>query len=354
MKNRIMTCVFLIGIFGIAIASIFLKDKEISVFERRKLTQFPKVDADFTQKLDDYLVDQIVFRDELIGLNSGINRKVLGKIDDKNVYIIDDNIYEINHTLDKNKCIKFYEKLNYITQNYFNFANVYYTIIPDKSYFLDQTKYLKMDYNQMYKILKDNINGKYIDITNMLTANDYYRTDIHWKQENLLDVANKILKNMGNSLINVEYNIKEYNNFYGASYSKGNKNIEPDTLSYLYNDDINKLYAYHLEFGNKDIYDEEKLHGVDSYDVFLSGPSSYIEIENPNAKQDKTLILFRDSFGSSITPLFIPYYSKTIIIDLRYIDFSYISEELKQEDCDVLYLYSTLIINNSDILKVNY
>ncbi len=354
MKNKIMTCGFLISIFGIAIANIFLKDKAVSVFERRKLAQFPKTGTDFTQKLDDYLVDQIVFRDELIGLNSSINRNLLGKIDDKNVYIIDDNIYEINYPLDENKCIKFSEKLNYITENYFNFANVYYTIIPDKSYFLDETKYLKMDYNKMYEILKENINGKYIDITNTLTANDYYRTDIHWKQENLLDVTNKLLKNMGNLLTNTEYNINEYNNFYGASYSKGNKNIKPDTLAYLYNTDINKLYAYHLEFGNRLIYDEEKLYGVDAYDVFLSGPSSYIEIENPNVKEDKTLIIFRDSFGSSITPLFIEYYRKTIVIDLRYIDFSYISEKIKQENCDVLYLYSTLIINNSDILKVNY
>ena len=48
-----------------------------------------------------------------------------------------------------------------------------------------------------------------------------------------------------------------------------------------------------------------------------------------------------------------PYYSKIVVIDLRYIDINFIEEKLQNNNCDVLYLYSTLIINNSNILKVN-
>ena len=33
---------------------------------------------------------------------------------------------------------------------------------------------------------------------------------------------------------------------------------------------------------NETIYEKESLGKMDSYDVFLSGPSSYIEIENKN------------------------------------------------------------------------
>ena len=105
-------------------------------------------------------------------------------------------------------------------------------------------------------------------------------------------------------------------------------NIEPDTLTYLY-DNNEKISVTHLEYGQKSMYDTEKLTSLDSYDVFLSGPSSYIEIENKSVIDGSTLILFRDSFGSSIAPLLTPYYNKIIVVDLRYIDFNIVKEKLK-------------------------
>jgi len=129
-------------------------------------------------------------------------------------------------------------------------------------------------------------------------------------------------------------------------------NLEPDVLTYLY-DGNEKISVTHLEYGTKSMYDTEKLTSLDSYDVFLSGPSSYIEIENRSVNDDSTLILFRDSFGSSIAPLLTPYYNKIIMVDLRYMDFKFVQEKLNFENADVLFLYSTLIINSSDILKVN-
>jgi len=354
MKNKIITIVFLIIIFGLGIIGIVLEDKAISSFERRKLAQFPELTNDFAENMNDYLVDQFAFRNELIGLNSSINRNILKKIDDKKVYIVEDNIFEINYPLNEDSCIRFSSKLNYITEKCFKNVNVYYSIVPDKSCFLDESKYLKIDYSRMYNILNGTINAQYIDISNRLGVDDYYSTDIHWKQENLLDIVEYIMDRMGKKYVDQAYYEKRYNDFYGSSYSKGNTGIKPDVLKYLYSTDIENAFVNHLEFGEKTVYDEEKLNGIDSYDVFLSGPSSYIEIENKNVDNDNTLILFRDSFGSSIAPLFISYYNKIIIIDLRYINFKLIEEKLNYEQCDVLYLFSTLVINNSDILKVNY
>ena len=75
MKNKIITIVFLIIIIGLGIISIITKDNILSTFERRKLATLPKLDKDFTSNLDDYLLDQFVFRNKLINLNSFINRK---------------------------------------------------------------------------------------------------------------------------------------------------------------------------------------------------------------------------------------------------------------------------------------
>jgi len=123
-------------------------------------------------------------------------------------------------------------------------------------------------------------------------------------------------------------------------------------LKYLSNDEIENVTVTYLE--NKDlnkIYNVDKLTGMDSYDVYLDGASSFIEIDNKNSKSKKELIIFRDSFGSSIAPLLIPYYKKITIIDNRYISSDYYMEYIDYEKQDVLFLYSTLIVNNSYTLK---
>lgn len=352
MKNKIIAIIFICIIFGLSLISIFAKDNLLSTFERRKLAQFPtKIDEDFTKDLDDYLLDQFWLRNKLINLNSFINRKILNKIDNNDVYVVGDNIYDKTYPLDEKQTTKFTEKVNYIVNNYCKNSNVYYSIIPDKSKFLFHGKYLKLDYDKMYNIITGKTNGNYINITDDLDIDDYYRTDIHWKQENLYKVVKQIVTSMGKEYKPQTYIQKQYNEFYGASYSKAGMNIQPDVLTYLY-DGNEKISVTHLEYGIKSMYDTEKLTSLDSYDVFLSGPSSYIEIENKSVTDNSTLILFRDSFGSSIAPLLTPYYNKIIMVDLRYMDFSYAKDKLNFENADVLFLYSTLIINSSDILKV--
>lgn len=354
MKNKIITIFFLIIIIGLGFISILSKDNLLSTFERRKLAQLPtKIDKDFTSKLDNYLLDQFVFRNKLINLNSFINRKVLNKIDNNDVYVVGDNIYDKTYPLDEKQISNFTKKVNYIINNYCDNSNVYYSIIPDKSKFLFHGKYLKLDYNKLYNLVTSNVNGNYIGITSNLDIEDYYRTDIHWKQENLLEVVKKLITSMGKAYKPVDYTKFTYDNFYGASYSKVGTNIEPDVLTYLYNEDMKDISVKHLEYGEKNIYDTEKLTSLDSYDVFLSGASSFIEIENRNVTDNSTLIIFRDSFASSIIPLLTPFYNKIVVVDLRYIDFNYAKDKLDFENSDVLFLYSTLIINNGDILKVS-
>lgn len=69
------------------------------------------------------------------------------------------------------------------------------------------------------------------------------------------------------------------------------------------------------------------------------------------ASSSKELVLFRDSFGSSIAPLLLEGYSKITLVDIRYIHPDYLEQYMDFTDCDVLFLYSTLVLNNSDTLK---
>ena len=85
--------------------------------------------------------------------------------------------------------------------------------------------------------------------------------------------------------------------------------------------------------------------------MFLSGSLSLITIENPNATTDKELVIFRDSFGSSIAPLLVEGYAKVTLVDIRYVASDLVGRFVDFENQDVLFLYSTLVLNNSVTLK---
>ena len=99
------------------------------------------------------------------------------------------------------------------------------------------------------------------------------------------------------------------------------------------------------------VYDLEKLDGRDPYDVYLSGAVPLLVIENPTAATDRELVIFRDSFASSLAPLLLEGYAKITLIDIRYINSSLIGNYISFSNQDVLFLYNTLILNSSEMLK---
>ena len=85
--------------------------------------------------------------------------------------------------------------------------------------------------------------------------------------------------------------------------------------------------------------------------MFLSGNQSVITIKNPLNDSGKRLVVFRDSFGSSIAPLWIEMYSEIVLVDLRYISSDKLGEYVEFEEADVLFLYSAMMLNNSMGMK---
>lgn len=84
----------------------------------------------------------------------------------------------------------------------------------------------------------------------------------------------------------------------------------------------------------------------------LGGARSIIRITNPNAAKERRLIVFRDSFGSSIAPLLAAGYSEITLVDIRYISPSSLGKliDFTKAD-DALFLYSASVINNSETIK---
>ena len=150
----------------------------------------------------------------------------------------------------------------------------------------------------------------------------------------------------------ITYKENYYNNFYGVYYGESAINRNSEQIIYLTNDNLNNIYVNYLENKNlHSIYSLEKLTSLDSYEVYLDGASSFIEIYNDSSTTNKELVIFRDSFASSITPLLTNYYKKITLIDNRYINSNNYLNLIEFTNQDILFMYSTLIINNSSSLK---
>ena len=149
-----------------------------------------------------------------------------------------------------------------------------------------------------------------------------------------------------------EYQQEEYKPFYGVYYGQSALALKPDALYYLTNAHTQGAQVHNLQDPDwGQVYQPEKLTGMDSYDVFLSGATPLIAITNPNSSTQRELLLFRDSYGSSLAPLLIEQYRTSTLIDLRYMVSTLLPDYVDFHGQDVLFLYSTGVVNSADMLR---
>ncbi|MBQ8497142.1 MAG: hypothetical protein IJ489_06805 [Clostridia bacterium] len=373
-KNITVTCFMAVILFGLAFWTWFKPADDFSTSERRPLDQFPELswntifhedsEKTFMKTFESYTLDQFPLRDTFRTLKSIASFYVFGNKDNNNIYIEDGYAAQLEYPIKEDSLDyaagKFKEAAKYFGAN----ANMYFSIVPDKGYFLaEQNGYLSMDYEQFFSLMADKMDfAEYIDITGELALEDYYKTDTHWRQEKILDVAKKLAEGMGVTLVS-EYTEKTLDNpFYGVYYGQSALPLPAEDMKYLTNDILENCTVYSYEDGkNIDVYDMEKAYGKDPYEMYLSGNLTAVKITNPNAITDKELVIFRDSFGASLSPLLIEAYSEIIILDIRYASIAVINSyrdnngramalDLRTAD-DVLFIYSSLVLNNSSTLR---
>ncbi|MCD4714285.1 MAG: hypothetical protein K8R73_13450, partial [Clostridiales bacterium] len=184
----------------------------------------------------------------------------------------------------------------------------------------------------------------YIDLFSALTLDDYYRSDLHWKQDHLGGVMQALQSAMGfeTAFDASHYTPVTLSPFYGAYHGGAAGLVGADSITYLTNDSIKGAVALHYsENGEtivKDVYDIDAFGGVDGYDQFLSGPTPIVEIQNPANTSGKSLVIFRDSFASSLAPLLLEEYSTVTLVDLRYVSMDLIGEYVDFDEATVLFI----------------
>jgi hypothetical protein len=265
--------------------------------------------------------------------------------DNNGIYEVEGHLSKLEYPMNEKMLDYAIQVFSNVKDKYLKDNKVYFAMIPDKNrYLAEENGYISLDYDVFTEYMKLGMDfANYIEIADLLSADDYYQTDTHWKQENLVDVAERIASEMETEL-SQEYNVEKLGvPFNGVYVGQSALVCKPDTISYLTNDVLERVEVE----GAKAAYDMDKAKGKDAYEMFLSGNQPIITMRDSENAEGKRLILFRDSFGSSIAPLLMSGYSEIVLVDLRYISSDMLGQYVDFENADVLFLYSTLMLNNS-------
>ncbi len=370
--NYIIPALFLTALlFGLSVLNVILPKKEYIDSERRPAAEMPELtketilDGSFTKDFETYTTDNFVFRDAFREIKARLNYDIFFKQENNDIYSKNNSLMKLEKELDESSVINALSKFQRIYDKHLDGknCNIYAVTVPDKAYFpwRDGDNIPSLDYDVLFGMVRDGMPyAEHIDVTDVLSLSDFYLTDTHWRQEKIIPVAEKISEAMGNTYNSEFTAVKADVEFRGVNSGHSALTSMYDELYYLTNDTLENCVTVNLEkkFTDKNydaskeqVYNMEKLNSKDPYEVFLSGACAAITMENPANPDGRELVIFRDSYGSSIAPLLLDNYSKITLLDIRYMVPDFIGSFANFENADVLFLYSTTLINSSSALR---
>lgn len=379
MKNKINAMGF--GLFVLLWAAITLfawfgSSQEYSIAERRKLAQKPELtveallakdelnkDGSIRKKLsfmtlfEDYSLDQFPLRDNFRQIKALFHYNVMQQMDNNDIYIASGHaakmLYPLNETMVKGNLTVF----DYIQKNYLakNGCKAYMAIVPDKSFYLaGKSGHLSMDYDKLWSMVTEGMPwAKHIDLRDTLDIHDFYYTDTHWRQECIFPAAQAISNAMGVTPPQEADFTKTAleSPFYGVYYGQAALPMNPETMYLMESPLLQSCVVADAETNTTgSVYNMDMADSGDMYNVFLSGAKALLTIKNPNAATRRELVVFRDSFGSSMIPLLVRDYQTVTVVDLRYLDYRLLEQYVTFRGKDVLFLYNTQVLNTTPLM----
>ena len=162
MKNKIITISFIFSLFGIFFTNLIVKDTNISFSERRKLAKFPEfklenlLNGKWCKDFEDYTQDQFVGRDLFKNIKLFWNINIFKQKDNNKMFVKDGALYKMEYPLSESNVKINAEKIKKVYDKYLSGKKVYFSIIPEKNYYLND-EHLLMDYNKIEEIMKSNL-----------------------------------------------------------------------------------------------------------------------------------------------------------------------------------------------------
>ncbi|RKJ44930.1 hypothetical protein D7X98_09690 [bacterium 1XD8-76] len=371
MRTKFPAILFFLFLFGMGVLEAYLPDTDISAAERRHLAKAPALSTDtllsgdYMTDMETYLLDQFPGRNLFRCMKANFDLKLLQKEDTDGYYLIENSIYKRPAPIKENNILLCADYFDRIMRTYFPDTRGHYIVIPEKSYYaaLSSKNPTLADRDilstqEKALSLPEAPTLTSIDLYSQLSVSDFYRTDSHWRQECLPHAAQYILDGLLKDQEGyIRENASPYREvllsdaFYGGLSAASGLKPAPDKLITLTNERTESAVVYDYETKkNFSVYQPEKLSSPDPYDIYLGGAKALLEIRVPHPQSGRELVLFRDSFGSSIAPLLLEEYDVIYVVDLRYITVSNAMQYISPApDCDVLFLYSTATLSGGGI-----
>lgn len=372
MKQKLTTALFLMTIFGFAIATIIVKDRAFSDMENRVLNQFPEftmkrfMNGEFSNELEKYYADQIVFKDSLVVVKNQWDR-LLGKKAYGNVYYAGGRYMQVHkqdaELLEKNVGYinKFCDENN-VKEAYFLLAptavQVYGDALPAGAG--------SEDGKLSYEYLKNNLDKVKVTypIEALQRASEekiYYLTDHHWTMTGAYYGYQELAKAMQKTPAEMQdfKRIDLEDRFLGSLYSQAPFiNIKGDEVAfYDYNNLDYTVSIENTDFKQNSFLFSDNFEIKDKYTALFNGNYGKIIIENNSAeaKGKGTLLVFKDSYANSLVPYLIENYEKIVMVDLRFYTQKCLSLFDETGATAVAFIYNTDFINtDSNFWKLGY
>ncbi len=356
MRGKIISILFIVLIFGLAIFNLLEPDQVFSENENRYLAQRPSfslsalADGSYIEEVGEYMTDQFPLRNEWVGLKTLVELAI-GKKDSGGVYFGKDGyLIEMFSEVDEER----YEKNWKDVKMFCDYAQkslgiqVQVMLVPVASGILEEKLPAYAPEVDQSALLEQAQAGgvPLVDVTEALQEHDteyiYYKTDHHWTSLGAYYAYQAWQKSLGNETKPLEAYTEEVlsDQFFGTTYSKANLyTAEPDTITAYYTEDKAEV-SYNLGAETADsFYTRSYLQVKDKYSVFLNGNQSETEIKGRNPQGGK-LLLIKDSYANTFAQFALEDYAEVHLIDLRYYKSSVIDYIKEQGITDVLILYN--------------
>ena len=363
-RNIIITITFCLYILIFSFGVFLKKDRKFSDLENRNLTQKPSLSlkkvtsGEYTKEVEDYLSDQIIFKDSLVKLSTSVKYS-LGYRLINGVYFENGGRYITDFRYDEAKLSKNVGYINDFVKKNMD-KSFYFLMIPNASFYyqMDVDKLPSDPESLAIDYIKDNLNKnvKLIDMSVTLGEHkDEYifnKTDHHWTQDGAYLGYEELVKALGEEPVSREsYEKTEMkDSFLGSSYSKAPIYTAPKDDFILYD---NKENTYDVDITEEgisfsDVYNYKNLYKKDMYSTYLHGNHSMEHITS-HALNDEKILIVKDSYAHALVPFLADNYSDIYMADLRYFHTESLSTFMEKNDITkVIFIYNIDFIDTDD------
>jgi len=380
--RKILTlCVFAVILGGGFVVRLILKPPARIDSENRPANSLPEVNISniasgrLMDKFEDWASDSFPMRETLRTVRADTVFHIFMQSDKSGLFFGDTGADKII-PIDESAYIKSAKHINSAYDMLFHDMNSYFTVVPDKSMYCGHYT-PGYDPNKSAEILKRELNSEiqFFDISGVLNADMFYKTDLHWDQLALEPLLERLGEEISGGKWTPPDNVQYFSAglFTGAYSGQLALRTAPDEVKTV-SLPAEITAAYYVQtadgewgfingpiydYGYDDGYDYRRLYGVsgthgflssEQYSLFLCGsPQPLIVLNNAaNSGSGKNLYIVRDSFASSLAPLIAltSDYETVTLIDFRGITTGQLRLAIELvPGSDVLFLLSSQILN---------